>query len=57
MEEIISEKWCHPGSVTLHLFGKNGSLLVGPDTTFIRKESVFANRARHYIYLEGKCPC
>ena len=25
------------------------SLLIAPDTTFIRKGSVFANRARHYI--------
>ena len=29
---------------------KEVSLLIGPDTTFIRKGSVFANRAGHYIY-------
>ena len=33
------------------------SLLIGPGTKFIRKGSVFANRAVHYIYSEGKCPC
>ena len=27
------------------------SLLTGPDTTFIKKRSVFANRARHYMFL------
>ena len=26
-------------------------MLIGPDTTFIRKGSVFANRAGHYIYI------
>ena len=25
--------------------------------TFIRKKSVLANRARHYIYYDGKCLC
>ena len=28
------------------------SLLIGPATTFIRKGSVFANRAGHYIFKE-----
>ena len=30
-------------------------MLIGPVTTFIRKGSVFANRARHYIFKEEKC--
>ena len=41
-------KMCHPGSVKI--YGKTMSLLIGPDTTFISKGSVFANRAGHYIY-------
>ena len=52
---IMCVEWRHPGSVKI--YGKIMSLLIGPDTTFIRKESVFANMAGHYIYLEGKCPC
>ena len=42
------------------MLGREVSLLIGPDTTFIRligpfttfirKGSVFANRAGHYIY-------
>ena len=31
------------------------SLLIGLDTTFIRKGSDLDNRASHYIYKEGKC--
>ena len=30
--------------------GKEMSLLIGPDATFIRKGSDLANRAGHYIY-------
>ena len=45
---IMCEEWRHPGSVKI--YGKTMSLLTGPDTTFIRKGSVFANRAGHYIY-------
>ena len=41
----------NPGSVKI--YGKTMSLLIGPDTTFIRKGSVFANRAGHYIYKKG----
>ena len=44
----MCEEWRHPGSVKI--YGKTMSLLIGPDTTFIRKGSVFANRAGHYIY-------
>ena len=44
---IMSEEWRHPGSVKI--YGKTMSLLIGPDTTFIRKGSVFGNRAGHYI--------
>ena len=40
-------KVCHPGSVKN--YGKTWFLLIGPDTTFIRKGSVFANRELHYI--------
>ena len=32
-------------------------LLVGPETMFIRKRSIVANRAGHYINEDGKCPC
>ena len=58
----MCEEWRHPGSVkisgktmsysgrTLHLLGREVSLLIGPATTFIRKGSVLANRAGHYIY-------
>ena len=42
---------------TLQLLRGEVSLLIGPDTTFIKKGSVFANRAGHYIYQEGKCSC
>ena len=35
------------------LLGREVSLLKGPDTTFIRKGSVFAYRAGHYIYKKG----
>ena len=31
-------------------------LLIGTDTTFTRMGSVFANRASHYIYRDGKYP-
>ena len=51
MEEncrVMSEQWRHPGSVKI--YGKTKSLLIGPDTAFIGKGSVFANRAGHYIY-------
>ena len=33
------------------------SFLIGPDNTFIRKGNVLANRAGHYIYQKGNCPC
>ena len=33
------------------------SLLLGPDTTFIKMGSVLAVRAGHYIYQEGKFDC
>ena len=45
---IMCEEGRHPGSVKI--YGKTMSLLIGPETTFIRKGSVFANRAGHYIY-------
>ena len=45
---VMCEKWRHPGRVKI--YGKTMLLLIGPDTTFIRKGSVFANRAGHYIY-------
>ena len=45
---IMWEEWLHPGSVKI--YGEKMSLLKGPDTTFIRKGSVFANRAGHFIY-------
>ena len=45
---IVCEEWCHPGSVKI--YGKIMSLLIGRDTTFIRKESVLALRAGLYIY-------
>ena len=32
------------------VYGKTKSLLIGPDTTFIRNGSAFANRDKHYIY-------
>ena len=35
---------------TLHLLGREVFLLIGSDTTFIRKGSVFANMAGHYFY-------
>ena len=31
------------------------SLLIGPEATFIRKGSVLAIRAGHFIYYEGYC--
>ena len=40
-------KVCHPGSVKK--YRKTRFLLIGPDTTFIMKGSVFAYRALHYI--------
>ena len=45
---IMCEEWRHPGSVKI--YGKTMSLLIGPDTTFNKKGSVFANRAGHYIF-------
>ena len=45
---IMCEEWLHPGSVKI--YGKTMPLLIEPDTTLIRKESVFTNRAGHYIY-------
>ena len=60
---IKCEEWRHPGSVKIYgktmslvigpdttFIRKEVSLLIGPDTTFIRKGRVFANRAAHYIY-------
>ena len=44
---IMCEEWHHPGSVKI--YGKNMCLLIGQDTTFIKKGSVFATRAGHYI--------
>ena len=44
---VMCEKWRHPGRVKI--YGKTMSLLIGQDTTFIGKGSVFANRAGHYI--------
>ena len=32
------------------------SLLIGPDTKFIRMGSIFANRAGYYFYKDGKWP-
>ena len=59
----MCEEVRHPGSLkiyektmflligrTLHLLGREVSLLIGPDNTFIRKEIVLANRAGHYVY-------
>ena len=40
-----------------HILGWEVSLIIGPDTLFTRIGSVFANKPRDYIYLEGKCPC
>ena len=37
-------------NATVHLTGRKVSLLIGPDTTFLRKGSVFANRAVYFIY-------
>ena len=67
---IKCEEWRHPGSVKIYgktmslLIGpdttfksKGSALLIGPETTFNRKGSVSINRARHYIYKEGKCTC
>ena len=45
---VMCEKWRHPGRVKI--YGKTKLLLLGLDTTFIRKGFVFANRAGHYIY-------
>ena len=45
---VICEQWRHPGRVKI--YGKTKSLLIGPETTFIRKGSVFANRVGNYIY-------
>ena len=33
------------------------SLLLGPDILFIKKGSVLAIRALHYIYQEEQCSC
>ena len=52
---IMCEERRHTGSAKI--YGKTISLLIGPDTTFITKGSVFANRAGHYIYQEEKCLC
>ena len=48
--------YCDWKTHTLHLLEREVPLLVEPDTAFVRKGSVFANRARHCIYFEGKCP-
>ena len=40
----------------IHLLKWKVSLLIGPDTTFTRIESVFANRAGYYIFWYGKFP-
>ena len=36
--------------------GREGSLINGCSVQY-RKNSVFANRARYFIYLDWKCPC
>ena len=43
---MMCGEWRHLGSVKF--YGKIMSLLIGPDTTFIRKGCVFANRDRHH---------
>ena len=45
---ILCEEWRHPGCVKI--YGKTMFLLIGPDTPFIWKGSVFPNKIGHYIY-------
>ena len=53
---IMCEEWRHPGSGKIYgktttFIRKEVSLLIGPDTTFIRKASVFAYRAHTTTFI------
>ena len=51
--DIIKEECVKSGVIqeeSVKIDGKTMSLLIGPNTIYIRMGSVLANRARYYIY-------